>query len=157
MRPLPGRPPLKAAPVVAPPAFAAPSAFPPPTALKPTGAPQRRPADYLDGSWERRIATGNLQPDISLDLHGHTLPAAHRRLNAAIAGAIAHRLRVMLVVTGKPRTGTALPGEQARGAIRAEIGDWLAASPHADAIASVRSAHPRHGGAGALYIILRRN
>ena len=43
-----------------------------------------------------------------------------------------------------------------RGAIRAAVGDWLAASRHAADIAAVRSAHPRHGGAGALYIILRR-
>ncbi|MGB5485182.1 Smr/MutS family protein, partial [Parasphingorhabdus sp.] len=38
----------------------------------------------------------------------------------------------------------------------AAISDWLAASRHASRIAAVRRAHPRHGGAGALYIILRR-
>ncbi len=43
-----------------------------------------------------------------------------------------------------------------RGASRAAGGDWLAASRHADQIAAVRNAHPRHGGAGALYIVLRR-
>jgi DNA-nicking Smr family endonuclease len=43
-----------------------------------------------------------------------------------------------------------------RGAIRAAVGDWLAASRHAGHIAAVRGAHPRHGGAGALYIVLRR-
>ena len=47
-------------------------------------------------------------------------------------------------------------GQLMRGAIRAEIGDWLALSGYADAIASVRIAHPRHGGRGALYVILRR-
>ena len=34
--------------------------------------------------------------------------------------------------------------------------DWLAASSHHSAIAAVRSAHRRHGGEGALYIILKR-
>jgi DNA-nicking Smr family endonuclease len=58
---------------------------------------------------------------------------------------------VLLLVTGKPRE----PGSD-RGAIRAAVGDWLAASRHADHIAAVRGAHPRHGGAGALYIVLRR-
>jgi DNA-nicking Smr family endonuclease len=43
-----------------------------------------------------------------------------------------------------------------RGAIRATIGDWLAASRHSSQIAAVRNAHPRHGGLGALYIVLRR-
>ena len=46
--------------------------------------------------------------------------------------------------------------EGGRGAIRAAISDWLAASRHAPYIAAVRRAHRRHGGAGALYIILRR-
>ena len=41
--------------------------------------------------------------------------------------------------------------------IAAAIGDWLAGSRHAGRIAAVRGAHPRHGGAGALYIVLRRN
>ena len=68
---------------------------------------------------------------------------------------IARGDRVLLLVTGKPpRPESKRP--HARGAIRAAIGDWLAASRHAHAIASVRGAHPRHGGAGALYIVLRR-
>jgi DNA-nicking Smr family endonuclease len=71
--------------------------------------------------------------------------------------AVAAGLRVLLVITGKPRASAKIPGEHGRGAIRAEIGHWLASSPHADAIASIRSAHPRHGGNGALYLILRRN
>ena len=123
----------------------------------PTPRPVRRPVDYLDKSWERRISGGTLNPDFTIDLHGHTLDAAHRRLSSALAGAISHRARCVLVITGKPRSGPTAPGERARGAIRAEIGHWIATSPHADAIASVRTAHPRHGGAGALYIILRRN
>ena len=59
--------------------------------------------------------------------------------------------RVLLLITGKPRAGA-----ERRGAIRAAVGDWLAASRHAAAIAAVRNAHPRHGGSGALYIVLRR-
>ena len=34
--------------------------------------------------------------------------------------------------------------------------DWLAASRHAPRIAAVRPAQPRHGGAGAVYVVLRR-
>lgn len=43
-----------------------------------------------------------------------------------------------------------------RGIIRASIADWLAASPVSSRIAAVRAAHPRHGGAGAIYVVLRR-
>jgi DNA-nicking Smr family endonuclease len=48
-----------------------------------------------------------------------------------------------------------LRGER-RGAIRAKLLDWLAASPHAGRIAAVRAAQPRHGGDGAVYIVLRK-
>jgi DNA-nicking Smr family endonuclease len=70
--------------------------------------------------------------------------------------------RLILLVTGRPRPADdhghrdfGGRGER-RGAIRAKVLDWLAAGPHASRIAAVRQAHPRHGGAGALYIVLKR-
>jgi len=118
----------------------------------------RGPVPVLDDSWEKRIASGALIPEMTVDLHGHTLESAHRRLNQTLGQALFRNVRVLLVITGNPRpiASSSPHGERARGAIRAEIGDWLAHSGHADAIASVRNAHPRHGGKGALYIILRR-
>lgn len=122
----------------------------------PPPAPRPAPVPVLDNSWEKRIRSGRLVPDHSIDLHGLNLAAAHARLDRAIGDALAQGWRVLLIVTGKPRP-TPAPGEtRKRGAIRAEIGDWLARSPHAHGIASVRQAHPRHGGEGALYVILRR-
>ncbi len=110
----------------------------------------------LDNSWERRIRGGTISPDMSIDLHGHSLSAAHARLNQAIAHALANNARVLLVVTGKPPKTAEKLGGSRRGAIRGEIGHWLETSAYADRIASVRIAHPRHGGDGALYLILRR-
>ncbi len=110
-----------------------------------------KPGTTLDGSWDRRLATGAVQPDRSLDLHGHNLATAYDLLGRKLREAVADGVRVLLLITGKPPTD-----RSGRGAIRAAVGDWLAASPHAGDIAAVRNAHPRHGGAGALYIILRR-
>ncbi|SEI70515.1 DNA-nicking endonuclease, Smr domain [Sphingobium sp. AP50] len=118
--------------------------------------PQRTPAAILDNGWERRIRSGAIIPEMSIDLHGHSLSAAHARLNHALSAALAQGARVLLVVTGKPPKAAASGGEARRGAIRGEIGHWLETSPYADRIASVRVAHPRHGGTGALYLILRR-
>jgi DNA-nicking Smr family endonuclease len=127
----------------------APAAKPRPAASRPL------PGTTLDGGWDRRLTRGVIQPDASLDLHGHTLASAHAMLDAGLDRAIARGDRVLLLVTGKPpRPESERP--HARGAIRAAIADWLAASRHAGSIAAVRSAHPRHGGAGALYIVLRR-
>ncbi len=127
----------------------------PPPRSTPAPTPSRTPASVLDSGWEKRIRGGTINPDMSIDLHGHSLSAAHVRLNQAIASGLARDARVLLVVTGKPPKNAA-DGASRRGVIRAEIGHWLETSPYADRIASVRVAHPRHGGDGALYLVLRR-
>ncbi len=116
----------------------------------------RAPTNTLDGGWDKRLSRGAISPDRTIDLHGHNLASAHAALDHGIAAAIACEDRVILLVTGKPpRPESERP--HARGAIRAAIADWLAGSRHADRIAAVRAAHPRHGGTGALYVILRRS
>lgn len=108
----------------------------------------------LDGGWDKRLARGAVVPDVVVDLHGHNLTTAYALLDRRIEDAIRAGARVILLITGRPPSDDRRP--VARGAIRAAVGDWLAASRHAADIAAVRPAHPRHGGAGALYLILRR-
>lgn len=127
-------------------------------------------AASLDGGWDRRFRRGAVRPDRSIDLHGYTLDQAHNVLERELTAAILDDVRVLLVITGKePKEqtgGYSGRGEyysshgtphKRRGVIRASIADWLAHSRHAPMIAAVRNAHPRDGGAGALYVILRRN
>jgi DNA-nicking Smr family endonuclease len=95
-----------------------------------------------------------VQPDLTVDLHGHNLGTAYSLLDSSLEQAVDTGARVLLLITGKPPELNQRPIK--RGAIRGAVGDWLAASRHAGNIAAVRGAHPRHGGAGALYIILRR-
>ena len=113
-------------------------------------------AQTLDASWEHKLAKALVQPDFTLDLHGHSLEAAHRRLDMGLAQASAMGARVVLLITGRPRPAEAADRGSNRGAIRAKVLDWLALGPHASRIAAVRGAHRRHGGAGALYVVLRR-
>lgn len=136
-------------PVVTAARRALPSPPPRPPAAKPPGV-------TLDGGWDRRLSRGLVEPDATVDLHGHSLSSAHGLLDQALARSIARGDRVVLLITGKPpRAESERP--HARGAIRAAVGDWLHASRHSDAIAAVRGANPRHGGTGALYIVLRRH
>jgi DNA-nicking Smr family endonuclease len=123
------------------------SAVPPPKAAR-----AKAPGTTLDSSWDRRLSRGLVQPDLSLDLHGHNLATAYDLLDRKLEQAIAIGARTLLLITGKAPS----PATPRRGAIRAAVGDWLGASRHAADIAAVRNAHPRHGGSGALYIILRR-
>ena len=107
----------------------------------------------LDGSWDKRLARGSVEPDRILDLHGHDLDGAWSAIDQALDRAIAAGERVVLLITGHARPGAP---PIVRGRIRAAVHDWLAHSRHARQIAAVRVAHSRHGGGGSLYLILRR-
>ena len=138
----------------------------PPAKTRPTKAREpsvppvarRAPAPgNLDSHWDRRLKSGEITPDLSLDLHDHGLDAAYTRLMRGMEQARSVGARVVLVVTGRPRPVDPADRATRRGAIRAKILDWLAASEHGDNIAAIRQAHRRHGGDGALYIVLRRS
>lgn len=169
VKPLPGaKAPLApvAPPTVKPPkptprSIAAPAAVPRSPGKLP---PPRRThqAATLDGHWDRRLRKGLVRPEMSIDLHGHTLASAQALLDEAIGRALLRGARVLLVVAGRLRPGAdRLPqmhgDPRPRGAIRASLPDWLAYSPHADRIVALRPAHISHGGAGAVYVILRRS
>lgn len=117
--------------------------------------PQKTIEGNLDSHWDRRFNKGAVIPDISIDLHGQGLAGAHARLDHTLEQAIHQRMRVVLLVTGKARAHDRASGT-GRGAIASVVRDWLAASRHSANIAAVRQAHPRHGGDGALYIVLKR-
>ena len=129
---------------------------PPPEPLIRQPVPRPLDSHGLDSSWDRKLAKGTLVPDFTLDLHGHSLDAAWMRLEHGLTQALAHGARVVLVITGRPRPADSADRGRQRGAIRAKLLDWLASGSHASRIAAVRGAHPRHGGAGAVYVVLRR-
>lgn len=133
---------------------AAPVAARQPPLRQPDPTFRKGPGETLDAGWDRRLARGLVAPDSTLDLHGHNLATAYDLLDRRLDAAIRSGARLLLLITGKPPSPS---GTVRRGAIRAAVGDWLQASRHAGRIAAVRNAHPRHGGAGALYIVLRRD
>jgi len=134
-------PPLKASPK--------PASSPRTTPRKPVPIADRT----LDGSWDKKLRSGSVEPDRVLDLHGLSLDGAWTAIDRGLEQAIARGDRLLLLVTGHHRPGE--PPVQ-RGKIRAAVHDWLAASRHSGSIAAVRGAHRRHGGGGSLYIILKR-
>jgi DNA-nicking Smr family endonuclease len=113
-----------------------------------------QPLESFDRDVDRALARGRRRPEATLDLHGMTLVSAERAVAVFLSEASGRGLRVVLVVTGK-----GLRMESGRvfgGRIRAEFPGWLERPENRQRIAGVRAAHPRHGGAGAFYILLRR-
>lgn len=111
----------------------------------------------LDGHWDRKLKAGQIAPDYTLDLHGHSLNGAYDRVMRGLDQARAMQARVVLVIAGRERPVDPADRGTKRGAIRAKLLDWLAASAHGDSIAAIRKAHQRHGGSGALYLVLKRS
>lgn len=122
----------------------------------PPPPPRRHFASELDSHWDRKLKAGQVAPDYTLDLHGHTLDAAYNRITDGLDQARAMGARLVLVIAGRSRPVDPADRGEKRGAIRAKLLDWIAASHHADSVAAVRKAHRRHGGEGALYLVLRR-
>ncbi len=157
----PVAPPTVKPPQPTPRSNAAPAAAAPRPATKLPPPRRTHQAATLDGHWDRRLRKGLVRPDLSIDLHGHTLASAQALLDEAIGRGLIRGARVLLVVAGRLRPGAdRLPqmhgDPRPRGAIRASLPDWLAYSPYADQIVALRPAHISHGGAGAVYVILRR-
>ena len=120
-----------------------------------TSAPELTLDDHnFDRDTARSLGRGKLVPQASLDLHGMTLAAAERAVADFLDAAVTQDLRIILIVTGK---GARLEGGRVLGGrIRTEFVGWLNRADNRSWVRGVRPAHPRHGNAGAFYVLLRR-
>jgi DNA-nicking Smr family endonuclease len=150
---------LEAEIAAAPPPPVAPepaSAEPPPapTASRPTAPPPPPPLAPLESRFRRRLARGVVGIDARIDLHGLRQDDAHRRLTAFLAGAQARGHKLVLVITGKGAPGADAFVE--RGVLRRAVPLWLAAETARGVVVGFEAADAVHGGAGALYVRIRR-
>ncbi len=112
-------------------------------------------AGRMDAGKRRKMTRGKLAPDDRIDLHGLTAVEAHQAVIDFVLGARARGARLLLVVTGKGREGPTDLTEEA-GILRRQVPFWLRQSPLKHLILDTEKAHASHGGAGALYVYLRR-
>ncbi len=80
----------------------------------------------------------------------HTQAQAHAALDAFVTGCHDRGQRCVLVITGKGRVS------RDGGVLRAEVPRWLDQSPNRARVLAVTPAQPKHGGGGALYVLLKR-
>ena len=126
-----------------------------PVAVVPPGAAG------LDKRQAERLRRGQISIEGRLDLHGlHQVPA-HSALHAFIIESYARGRRCVLVITGKgtPKGQAANGGimpDRDRGVLRRNVPRWLNEAGLRDKVLSLSDAQPRHGGSGALYVLLRK-
>jgi DNA-nicking Smr family endonuclease len=140
---------------------------PPTSAVRPPAPPTPRPAPApplaeFDRRQARRIATGKLEIEARIDLHGLRQSDAAARLRAFLFDAHARGLKTVLVITGKggeaPRGDYMADafGQKARGVLRRSVPGWLDGPELRAVVLGYTTAGIRHGGEGALYVQLRR-
>ncbi|MDD2867098.1 Smr/MutS family protein [Neomegalonema sp.] len=113
----------------------------------------------LDRRTAQRLMKGEKRPEGRLDLHGLTLDHAHLELTLFILAARRAGKRMVLVVTGKggDYQARALGREAQPGTLREAAPRWLDSPQLKPHVGGVYPAHDRHGGAGALYVYLRKS
>lgn len=129
------------------------------SALKRAGL---KPADR---GAEKKVRRGRLEVEAKLDLHGLTAAKARRELLNFVVRCSNRGLRQVLVVTGKGAGARALdarrfspwsPDERAApGVLRRALPVWLNEPDFAPLVSGFATAHARHGGTGAYYLMLR--
>ena len=137
------QPPLEEPPPPPRPVAAAAPAEPPPV---PASAPSRKP-NGVDGQTLKQLSRGERKVEAVIDLHGMTVQMAHGALRRFIEIQAAAGKRCLLVITGKG-------GPDRPSRLKHEVPLWL--EDWKPPVLAVTNAQPKHGGAGALYVLLQR-
>lgn len=105
----------------------------------------------IDAAIMGKLRAGAFSPEGHLDLHGQNLEQAY----AALAGFIKHAYqsgkRHLLVITGRGKNS---PGGTP--VLRERVQAWFTRDPFKRVVLAFCTAKPSDGGAGALYLLLRK-
>lgn len=115
-------------------------------------------AGELDKRLNERLRRGQLPIDMRIDLHGHTQAEAHHILQTTLIAAHRAQKRCILVITGKGRHSPREDDSRKlhHGVLKQKVPEWLSTPPLSDIVLKYHGARPKDGGAGALYVLLRR-
>ncbi|MDQ6701787.1 MAG: Smr/MutS family protein [Pseudomonadota bacterium] len=112
------------------------------------------PLAPLERRLRQKLARGRVAPDAAIDLHGMRRQEAFAVLREFLARAQIEGARLVLVVTGKGERATS--GEATPGVLRKSVPNWLRGPEYHAIVFGFEEASRPHGGAGALYVRLRR-
>lgn len=96
----------------------------------------------------RKLRLGKYETEAVLDLHRKSVKEAREEVFDFIKTCLANSLRTVMILHGK--------GERSDppALLKSYVNKWL---PELDAVMAFHSAQLRHGGSGALYVMLRKS
>ena len=124
-----------------------------PALTPPRHEPASKPLGLIERRTRRDLDKGRIHIDARLDLHGCTLVDAHARVMSFLSRAQGEGARTVLIVTGK---GKRCEDGHEYGPLRRQTPMWLADPRLRHIVAAFGEATPSHGGAGALYVRIRK-
>ena len=98
-----------------------------------------------------RLKTGEYSTQAHLDMHGMTTEQAHYQLICFMREQYLNGKRCILLIPGRGKNSP-----QGLGVLRQEVQRWLTQEPLKRVVLALSTAQPKHGGAGALYVLLRK-
>ena len=107
----------------------------------------------MDGALAKRFKREEFKVEAVLDLHGTTERAAFEQVCDFIKAAYNSGKRCVLIVTGKGIDDTLF---STKGVLRKSVLNWLSHSEISPLILGFKNPAEAKGGAGALYILLRK-
>ena len=117
--------------------------------------PKAPPLAPIDRRLKTKLSRGSTDIDAKLDLHGHTQAEAKSRLLRFLETAQAREHGLVLVITGKGKRSDDNWSNEG-GVLKRQVPLWLALPEFRVLVIGFEQAGVRHGGAGALYIRVRR-
>lgn len=106
----------------------------------------------IDRNTDKKLKNGQLKIDLTIDFHGMTLDSAFDCLLQRLNWAYKNGIRCILLITGKGKNTK--PGRES---IKGNIEKWLKHPQISDKIIKYVDATTKHGGTGAMYVLLKRN
>jgi DNA-nicking Smr family endonuclease len=117
--------------------------------------PPAPPLAPIDRRLKLKLSRGSTDIDAKLDLHGHTQAEAKLRLHRFLETAQAREYSLVLVITGKGKRSDDNWSNEG-GVLKRQVPLWLSMPEFRSLVIGFEEAGVRHGGAGALYIRVRR-
>jgi len=106
----------------------------------------------LDPRLVRKLRRGEFSWQEHLDLHGMVADEARAAVDQFLARAVVTGLRCVLIVHGR-----GLNSKDQTPVLKEKLKRWLARGRAASVVLAFTTARPVDGGAGALYVLLRRD
>jgi DNA-nicking Smr family endonuclease len=123
---------------------------------EPRKAPRQPPLAPLERRLKRDLSRGRAAVDSAIDLHGMNQAQAHQALRGFLVHMQARGAKLVIVVTGKGGKQASPVWADEPGVLRRLVPQWLREADMRAVVVGFEEAGRAHGGAGALYVRLRR-